>query len=77
MELINLEEIIYLVTNIGFPMAVCVILLRYILSTIGTRLDKLDNSITRLTKTVRDLDAEAKAATASQAMKSDRDKEGG
>ncbi|MEK5060729.1 YvrJ family protein [Paenibacillus shunpengii] len=77
MELINLEEIIYLVTNIGFPMAVCVILLRYILSTIGTRLDKLDNSITRLTKTVRDLDAEAKAATNSQAIKTDRDKEGG
>ncbi|MCM3785021.1 hypothetical protein M3231_18785 [Neobacillus mesonae] len=77
MELINLEEIINLVTNIGFPMAVCVILLRYILSTIGTRLDKLDSSITKLTKTVRDMDAEAKAANVSLALKPDREKEGG
>ncbi|WP_211746879.1 hypothetical protein [Paenibacillus sp. Marseille-Q4541] len=69
MENLNLEEVVYLVTNIGFPMAVCVILLRYVLQTIGSRLDKLDNSISKLNRSIRELDTEAKTTNASSERK--------
>lgn len=70
MENLTLEEIVYLITNIGFPMAVCVILLRYVLQTIGSRLDKLDSSLLRLNRSIRELDTETKAKhTASERKK--------
>lgn len=69
MENLNLEEVVYLITNIGFPMAVCVILLRYVLQTIGSRLDKLDSSLLRLNRSIRELDAEAKAIHAASERK--------
>lgn len=69
MENLNLEEVVYLITNIGFPMAVCVILLRYVLQNIGSRLDKLDNSLLRLNRSIRELDAEAKTTHAASERK--------
>ncbi|WP_160033907.1 hypothetical protein [Paenibacillus sp. An7] len=70
MENLNLEEMVYLITNIGFPMAVCVILLRYVLQTIGSRLDKLDSSLLRLNRSIRELGTETKAKhTASERKK--------
>ncbi|WIV19884.1 hypothetical protein QPK24_03850 [Paenibacillus polygoni] len=70
MENLTLEEMVYLITNIGFPMAVCVILLRYVLQTIGSRLDKLDSSLLRLNRSIRELDTETKAKhTASERKK--------
>lgn len=69
MDNLTFEEVIYLVTNIGFPMAVCVILLRYVLQTIGSRLDKLDHALTRLNRSIKELDTEAKVTNAANQKK--------
>jgi hypothetical protein len=42
------EGIISLLTNLGFPAALCLILLRYVLLTMGEKLDKLDESVNTL-----------------------------
>jgi hypothetical protein len=42
------EGIISLFTNLGFPAALCLILLRYVLLTMGEKLDKLDQSVNTL-----------------------------
>lgn len=41
----NPDDFIALIANVGFPVTMCFVLLRYILQTIGEKLDKLDNSI--------------------------------
>ncbi|MDM5280064.1 hypothetical protein ACN9MH_03165 [Paenibacillus silvae] len=51
----NAEEIISLVANVGFPVSLCVILLRYILKTLGEKLDRLDQSVNQLILTIKDL----------------------
>ncbi|MBU5356063.1 hypothetical protein KQI74_27810 [Paenibacillus barcinonensis] len=51
----NAEEIISLVANVGFPVSLCVILLRYILQTLGEKLDRLDQSVNQLILTIKDL----------------------
>ncbi|MNW61136.1 YvrJ protein family protein [compost metagenome] len=56
----NIDELISLLTNVGFPAAICFILLRYMLQTMGDKLDKLDNSLNRLTKVIRELDSKSK-----------------
>lgn len=56
----SIDEFISLATNVGFPVAVCFILLRYMLQTMGEKLDKLDNSLNRLTKVIRELDSKSK-----------------
>ncbi|MFD1903208.1 hypothetical protein ACFSQ7_02240 [Paenibacillus rhizoplanae] len=56
----NIDDLSSLFTNVGFPIAICFILLRYMLQTMGNKLDKLDNSLNRLTKVIRELDAKHK-----------------
>lgn len=41
-------DVIALITNVGFPVTICFMLLRYVLQTMGEKLDKLDNSINTL-----------------------------
>ncbi|MBT2289682.1 hypothetical protein J7E73_11155 [Paenibacillus albidus] len=56
----DVEELISLFANVGFPVAICFVLLRYMLQTMGDKLDKLDNSLNRLAKVIRDLDSKSK-----------------
>jgi hypothetical protein len=41
-------DIVTLVTNVGFPVTLCFILIRYVLQTIGEKLDRLDESLNEL-----------------------------
>lgn len=51
----NAEEIISLIANVGFPVSLCFVLIRYILQTLGEKLDKLDRSVNQLNLTIKDL----------------------
>lgn len=46
-------DIISLVTNVGFPVTLCFILIRYVLQTIGEKLDRLDQSLSRLAQAIQ------------------------
>ncbi|ALP36977.1 hypothetical protein ASL14_13180 [Paenibacillus sp. IHB B 3084] len=49
----SVEAMISLITNVGFPVSLCFILLWYILKTLGEKLDKLDNSMNQLNTTIK------------------------
>lgn len=51
----NAEEMISLMANVGFPVSLCFILLRYILQTLGEKLDKLDHAVNQLNSTIKDI----------------------
>ncbi|GAA0854477.1 hypothetical protein ABER99_21235 [Paenibacillus glucanolyticus] len=44
-----------LVTNVGFPVTLCFILIRYVLQTIVEKLDSLDESLNQLTEVIHSL----------------------
>jgi hypothetical protein len=46
-------DIISLITNVGFPVTLCFILIRYVLDTIGERLDSLDESLKKLSEAIQ------------------------
>ncbi|WP_128100106.1 MULTISPECIES: hypothetical protein [Paenibacillus] len=46
-------DMISLVTNIGFPVTLCFILIRYVLQTIGEKLDRLDQSLSQLVQVIQ------------------------
>jgi hypothetical protein len=52
---ISIEDMISLFTNLGFPVALCFILIRYLLQTIGEKLEKLDVSLNVLTEVIQDI----------------------
>lgn len=47
------EDIISLFTNVGFPVTLCFILIRYVLQTIGEKLDQLDQSLLQLAQAIQ------------------------
>lgn len=49
----QVTDMISLVTNVGFPVTLCFILIRYVLQTIGEKLEKLDISLNQLTQTIQ------------------------
>lgn len=49
------ENIVSLITNVGFPVALCIILLRCILQTLGEELDKLDDSVNQLITAIKNI----------------------
>lgn len=49
----QVADIISLVTNVGFPVTLCFILIRYVLQTVVEKLDRLDQSLTRLIKVIQ------------------------
>lgn len=55
-------DLISLVTNIGFPVTLCFILIRYVLQTIGERLDHLDQSLAQLVKAIQNLPDNTKSS---------------
>ncbi|MFB5268620.1 hypothetical protein ACE41H_17805 [Paenibacillus enshidis] len=46
-------DIVSLITNVGFPVTLCFILIRYVLDTIGERLDNLDASLKQLAEAIQ------------------------
>lgn len=52
----EITDMISLVTNVGFPVTLCFILIRYILQTIGEKLDKLDISLNQLSETIQSIE---------------------
>lgn len=51
----QVTDIISLVTNVGFPVTLCFILIRYFLQSDVVNLDKLDTSLKRLTQVIESL----------------------
>ncbi|WP_318840698.1 hypothetical protein [Paenibacillus sp. BJ-4] len=49
---------IELVTNVGFPAALSLILLKYILVTLSRRLEQLDRSVKQLSQSLEEMEAE-------------------
>lgn len=49
---------ISLITNVGFPVTLCIILIRYVLQTIGEKLDHLDNSLKSLAEAIKKMNEE-------------------
>ncbi|MCW3795403.1 hypothetical protein OM416_27730 [Paenibacillus sp. LS1] len=46
-------DVVTLLTNVGFPVTLCFILIRYMLDNIGERLDNLDNSLKKLSDAIQ------------------------
>ncbi|MCY9589656.1 hypothetical protein PC41400_15650 [Paenibacillus chitinolyticus] len=55
----NIENLVSLATNVGFPVTLCFVLLRYVLQTMGEKLDKLDSSLNKLCGLIKEIDARA------------------
>lgn len=51
------EGMIELVTNVGFPAALSLILLKYILVTLSRRLEELDRSVKQLSLSLEEMEA--------------------
>ena len=52
----QVTDMISLVTNVGFPVTLCFILIKYVLQTVGTKLDKMESSLHTLTEEIRILE---------------------
>lgn len=50
------EGIIELATNVGFPAALSLILLKYILVTLSRRLEQLDRSVKQLSQSLEEIE---------------------
>ncbi|MEK4159397.1 MULTISPECIES: hypothetical protein [Paenibacillus] len=51
----EVTDIISLVTNVGFPVTLCFILVRYVLQNMGEKIDKLDSSLNQLTLAIQSI----------------------
>lgn len=51
----QVTDIISLITNVGFPVTLCFILIRYVLQTIGEKLDRLDESLLQLVQAIQSI----------------------
>ncbi|MGM1019130.1 MAG: hypothetical protein ACQEXV_00895 [Bacillota bacterium] len=57
MTSLTTEGMIALVTNVGFPAALSLILLKYILVTLSRRLEQLDRSVKQLSQSLEEVEA--------------------
>ncbi|AET59264.1 hypothetical protein ACWHAM_07665 [Paenibacillus terrae] len=57
MTSLTTEGMIALVTNVGFPAALSLILLKYILVTLSRRLEQLDRSVKQLSRSLEEVEA--------------------
>ncbi|AIQ32672.1 hypothetical protein P40081_34655 [Paenibacillus sp. FSL P4-0081] len=51
----QVADLISLVTNVGFPVTLCFILIRYVLQTVGEKSDNLDASLKGLTQAIESI----------------------
>lgn len=54
-KFMNIEEIISMTANVGFPVVLCFILLRYVLQTMAEKLDQLNDSLNKLNETIKEM----------------------
>ncbi|WP_059051049.1 hypothetical protein [Paenibacillus senegalimassiliensis] len=52
----QVADIVSLVTNVGFPVTLCFILIKYVLQTVGDKLGKIDASLQTLSEEIQRLD---------------------
>lgn len=50
----TIDEIISVVTNVGFPVFLCFVLLRYVLKNFEEKFDSLEKSLQELTSSIRE-----------------------
>ncbi|KWX80299.1 hypothetical protein AMQ84_04070 [Paenibacillus riograndensis] len=65
------ESIINLVTNIGFPAAISLILLKYVLQNMESQFKQLDKTVRELTRAVQTLNVELKKSASETLKKND------
>ncbi|MGP0584203.1 hypothetical protein D3C76_41510 [compost metagenome] len=53
----QVADIVSLVANVGFPVTLCFILIKYVLQTVGDKLGKIETSLQALSEEVQRLDA--------------------
>lgn len=54
--MMEITDMISLVTNVGFPVTLCFILIRYILQTMEEKFDKLEHTLEQLIQKVQSID---------------------
>lgn len=52
----QVSDVISMVTNVGFPVTLCFILIRYVLQTLVEKVNKLESSLHQLTESVQALE---------------------
>lgn len=65
------ESIINLVTNVGFPAAISLILLKYVLQNMESQFKQLDKTVRELTRAVQNLNVELKKSPSETSKKND------
>lgn len=64
----QVADMVTLITNVGFPVTLSFILIKYVLQTMGEKLDKMDATIHLLSQQVKSIETHAEATkTADQA----------
>lgn len=64
----QVADMVTLITNVGFPVTLSFILIKYVLQTMGEKLDKMDATIHLLSQQVKSIESRAEATkTADQA----------
>ncbi|WP_334073422.1 MULTISPECIES: hypothetical protein [Paenibacillus] len=52
----QVTDIVSMVANVGFPVTLCFILIKYVLETVGKKLDTMNSTIQELSEQVRNLE---------------------
>lgn len=52
----QVTDVVSMVANVGFPVTLCFILIKYVLQTVGEKLDKMEASLRTLSEEVHHLD---------------------
>ncbi|WP_055109304.1 hypothetical protein [Paenibacillus ihumii] len=58
----QVADMVTLITNVGFPVTLSFILIKYLLQTMGEKLDKMDDTIQLLTQQVKSIEAYTEAS---------------
>ncbi|WP_410771604.1 hypothetical protein [Fontibacillus sp. BL9] len=52
----QVTDIVSMVANVGFPVTLCFILIKYVLQTVGEKLDHMNSTISELTREIKSLE---------------------
>ncbi|WP_240479999.1 hypothetical protein [Paenibacillus fonticola] len=55
--MMQVTDMISLITNVGFPVTLSFILIKYVLQTMGEKIDKMDAALHLLTQQVKSMEA--------------------
>lgn len=70
------QAIANLLTNVGFPVAMCVILLRYVLQNMEKQFNQLNTAVKELTSAIQNLHVEFKQTTLTSLSDIEKEKNG-